>query len=66
MNIAGTIPGWTRFPAAQELIDKAHATATSSIDTSLARTQAAKAAPLDPAEQDRLFRQFLEWSKQRR
>jgi len=66
MNIAGTIPGWTRFPAAQELIDKAHATTTSSIDTSLARTQAARAAPLDPAEQDRLFRQFLEWSKQRR
>ncbi len=66
MNIAGTIPGWTRFPAAQELLDKAHATTTSSIDTSMARTQAAKAAPLDPAEQDRLFRQFLEWSKQRR
>ena len=66
MNIAGTIPGWTRFPPAQELIDKAHATATASIDTSLARTQAARAAPLDPAEQDRLFRQFLEWSKQRR
>jgi TRAP-type uncharacterized transport system substrate-binding protein len=66
MNIAGTIPGWQRFPPAQELIDKAHATATASIDTSLARTQAARAAPLDPAEQDRLFRQFLEWSKQRR
>jgi hypothetical protein len=43
-----------------------HATATASIDTSLARTQAARAAPLDPAEQDRLFRQFLEWSKQKR
>jgi TRAP-type uncharacterized transport system substrate-binding protein len=66
MNVAGTIPGWRRFPPAQELIDKAHATTTSSIDTSLARTQAARAAPLDPAEQDRLFRQFLEWSKQRR
>lgn len=66
MNIAGTIPGWTRFPPAQELLDKSYTTATSSIDTSMARTQAAKAAPHDPAEQDRLFRQFLEWSKQRR
>jgi TRAP-type uncharacterized transport system substrate-binding protein len=66
MNIAGTIPGWTRFPPAQELIDKSYTTTTSSVDTSMARTQAAKAAPLDPAEQDRLFRQFLEWSKQRR
>ena len=67
MNVAGTIPGWTRFPAAQELIDKATArAATGSVDPSLARTQAARAAPLDPAEQDRLFRQFLEWSKQKR
>jgi len=65
MNIAGTIPGWTRFPPAQELIEKATGS-TASIDTSLARTQAARAAPLDPTEQDRLFRQFLEWSKQRR
>ena len=23
MNLAGTIPGWTRFPPAQELLDKA-------------------------------------------
>lgn len=67
MNIAGTIPGWTRYPPAQELIDKATAKATGSlVDPSLARTQAARAAPLDPAEQDRLFRQFLEWSKQKR
>jgi TRAP-type uncharacterized transport system substrate-binding protein len=64
MNIAGTIPGWRRFPPAQELIDKALAP-TASIDMSLARAQAAKAAPLDPAEQDRLFREFLEWSRTR-
>jgi len=66
MNIAGTIPGWRRFPPAQELIEKAMAPTASIIDPSLARAQAVKAAPLDPAEQDRLFRQFLEWSKQRR
>lgn len=67
MNIAGTIPGWTRFPPAQELIDKVTAASTGSVvDPALARTQAARAAPLDPAEQDRLFRQFLEWSRQRR
>lgn len=65
MNIAGKIAGWQRFPPAQELIDKM-AAATGSVDLSLARAQAAKAAPLDPAEQERLFRQFLEWSKQKR
>jgi TRAP-type uncharacterized transport system substrate-binding protein len=65
MNLAGTIPGWTRFPPAQELLNKA-ARSTSAIDTSLARTQAARAAPHDPVAQERLFQQFLEWSKQKR
>ena len=66
MNIAGTIPGWQRFPPAQELIDNGGQGAPAASNTSLARAQAAKAAPLDPAEQERLFRQFLEWSKQKR
>jgi TRAP-type uncharacterized transport system substrate-binding protein len=65
MNLAGTIPGWTRFPPAQEILNKA-ARSTSAIDTSLARTQAARAAPHDPVAQERLFQQFLEWSKQKR
>ena len=33
------------------------------IDPQLARQQAARAAPNDAAEQERLFQQFLEWSK---
>ncbi len=65
MNLAGTIPGWTRFPPAQEILNKA-ARATIASDTSLARTQAARAAPHDPVAQERLFQQFLEWSKQKR
>jgi hypothetical protein len=65
MNLAGTIPGWTRFPPAQELLNKA-SRPTGAIDAALARTQAARAAPNDPAAQERLFQQFLEWSKQRR
>ncbi|MFM9849375.1 MAG: TAXI family TRAP transporter solute-binding subunit [Hyphomicrobiaceae bacterium] len=63
MNLAGTIPGWTRFPPAQELLNKP---ARATIDPTLARTQAARAAPNDPAAQERLFQQFLEWSKQKR
>jgi len=65
MNLAGTIPGWTRFPPAQELVNKATAP-RAPIDTVLARAQAARAAPNDPAEQERLFRQFLDWSKQQK
>jgi TRAP-type uncharacterized transport system substrate-binding protein len=64
MNLAGTIPGWTRFPPAQELLDRP--AASSAIDPALARTQAARAAPHDPVAQERLFQQFLEWSKQKR
>lgn len=64
MNLAGTIPGWTRFPPAQDLLNKP--TQSSTIDPALARTQAARAAPNDPAAQERLFQQFLEWSKQKR
>jgi hypothetical protein len=65
MNLAGTIPGWTRFPPAQELVKKA-TVARGNLDPALARTQAARAAPNNPAEQERLFKQFLEWSKQQK
>lgn len=64
INLAGTIPGWTRFPAAQEMLDRV--AARPKIDPTLARTQAARVAPNNPAEQERLFQQFLEWSKQQK
>ena len=64
MNLAGTIPGWTRFPPAQEMLSRI--AARPKIDPALARTQAARAAPNSPAEQERLFQQFLEWSKQQK
>ena len=64
MNLAGTIPGWTRFPPAQEMLTRI--AARPKIDPSLARTQAARAAPNNPSEQERLFQQFLEWSKQQK
>jgi hypothetical protein len=63
INLAGTIPGWTRFPPAQELVDKV---ARNTVDAGLARQQAARAAPNNVAEQERLFREFLEWSKQQK
>jgi TRAP-type uncharacterized transport system substrate-binding protein len=65
MNLAGIIPGWTRFPPAQEMVNRATA-ARASVDTGLARQQAARAAPGNAAEQERLFNQFLEWSKQQK
>jgi hypothetical protein len=36
------------------------------VDPVLARQQAARAAPTSSAEQERLFQQFLEWSRTQR
>jgi uncharacterized protein len=71
-NIAASIGGWQRFPAAQEWLDRQAAEAElkakateSGLDVAQARTQAAKVAPHDAAEQVRLFKEFIEWSRSR-
>lgn len=68
VNLAGTVPGWTRFAKAQELVDRAtqRPAAAGGVDPVLARAQAARAAPNNTAEQERLFQQFLEWSRQQK
>ena len=64
VNLAGSVPGWTRFGPLQGRLDKtAAAPEPRAIDTAQARAQAARVAPNNPAEQERLFRQFLEWSR---
>jgi TRAP transporter TAXI family solute receptor len=70
VNIGANIRGWHRFPAAQQWLDghapQAAANAPSGgIDVNEARAQAARAAPHDAGERERLFKEFLEWSRQR-
>lgn len=69
VNPAATVRGWRRLPAAQRWLDRQAREATSKkasdVDAAQARAQAAKVAPHDRAEQERLFREFLEWSKHR-
>jgi TRAP transporter TAXI family solute receptor len=69
-NLATVVRGWKRFPAAQEALDRVSAQAAvpapRAVDPAIARAQAARAAPNNPAEQERLFQQFLEWSKQQK
>lgn len=67
-NLAATLRGWKRFPAAEEWLARnpqkgIAPTAAIAIDPAIVRAQAAKAAPNDPAEQERLFREFMEWSR---
>lgn len=70
--LASTLKGWRRFPAAEEWLARnaakqaAAAPSAVAIDPAIVRAQAAKAAPNDPAEQERLFQQFMEWSKSQR
>jgi TRAP transporter TAXI family solute receptor len=64
-NINSSLKGWNRFPAAEEWLAK-NATQTASkvtIDPGLVRAQAARAAPNDPAAQERLFQEFMDWAR---
>lgn len=63
INLAGTVPGWTRFPPAQEQLDKIEAK-SAGLDPSRGK-QAGPAVTRSAGEQERLFQQFLEWSKNR-
>jgi len=68
VNIAATIRGWQRFAAAQEWLDRnaaKPAAAPAGVDSTLARAEAERATPRDPAEQERLFQEFLKWSQKK-
>jgi TRAP transporter TAXI family solute receptor len=70
VNLAASIRGWQRFPAAQQWLDRQAAEAKAKapppgVDVSQARAQPPKGAPFEKAEQERLFREFMEWSRTR-
>jgi hypothetical protein len=47
------------------LLDRQATEAAPGIDPALARAQAARAAGSNPAEQERVFKEFMEWSRTR-
>jgi TRAP-type uncharacterized transport system substrate-binding protein len=63
VNLAAKVPGWQRFKPLQDRLDKVATAAPRNIDPALLRAQAARAAPNDANEQERLFNQFLEWNR---
>ncbi len=68
VNVSASVRGWQRFPAAKQWLDRQAPEAAADnrgVDVARARAQAARAAPHDSAEQERLFKEFLEWSRQR-
>ncbi|GAB4226377.1 MAG: TAXI family TRAP transporter solute-binding subunit [Methyloligellaceae bacterium] len=73
VNLAATIPGWTRFKAAEEWLARASATASTSKRTRQAFNAFLQTSgvtgngrELSKQETDRLFREFMEWSRRQR
>jgi TRAP-type uncharacterized transport system substrate-binding protein len=66
INLAGTVPGWTRYPAAEEVIARMTSGADGSIQSKFDSFLSGQKAPpqgreLTAAERESLFRQFMRW-----
>jgi TRAP transporter TAXI family solute receptor len=70
INLAAQVPGWSRYWVAEDKLkqlsgnQQAAGNGAGRVDVQLARQQAARAAPGDSAEQERIFQRFLDWSRQ--
>jgi TRAP-type uncharacterized transport system substrate-binding protein len=65
VNFAGKVPGWQRFTPAQEWLDRREHDA-SKLRTSFERfldDRTGRAGSLSPADRERLFREFQDWSR---
>lgn len=66
-NLAATVPGWKRFPAAEEWLQRNNVTAEAASQRAQferfleTRSQAENKA-ISPAERERLFQEYLKWS----
>jgi len=69
VNLAATVPGWTRFSVSEEMLQRAGQDST---DQAMARdfqtymTRQVRTAPRNDAERDAVFRQFMLWREQQR
>jgi TRAP-type uncharacterized transport system substrate-binding protein len=69
VNLAATVPGWTRFSVAEEMLQR---TAQNPSEQTLIRdfqsymSREVHAVPRNDAERDAVFRQFMLWREQQR
>lgn len=62
VNLAASMPGWQRFPPAQEWLAKSHQLETSSVQAEFEKFAAERGGQGSAATEDNpLFREFLEW-----
>ena len=68
VNLAATVPGWTRWSVADEMLKRVRAkepeVASADFSTFLKNKDAAVKS-LTPEQREALFREFLQWQKQR-
>jgi TRAP-type uncharacterized transport system substrate-binding protein len=66
VNLAATVPGWTRFSAAQDMLQQVEAQQQAQQKTEF-QTFLSKqpAVPASAAERDALFQEFLRWQQSR-
>jgi hypothetical protein len=68
VNLAATVPGWTRFGVAQDMLDKLEqqngTTAQQQIDFDAYLSKQPQ-MPASDADRDALFRNFLQWQAAR-
>jgi len=71
INLAGTVPGWTRYPAADRMLAKvmAEAKVRDRIATTTTNAAAQPRGPENPyaevTDEQRLFQEFLDWKKKK-
>jgi TRAP transporter TAXI family solute receptor len=67
-NLAATVPGWTRFPAAEEWLQRNNTMAQAGsqqreqFERFLETRPQASSKPITPSDRERLFQEFLKWS----
>jgi TRAP-type uncharacterized transport system substrate-binding protein len=69
INLAATVPGWNRFPAAEEQLQKlvgGQTTDRQDFQAFLNGTDAGRARRVNAEDRETLFLQFLEWRERQR
>jgi uncharacterized protein len=62
VNLAATVPGWTRFSAAQDMLQQVEAQQQAQQKTEFQTFLSKQAAmPVNAADREALFREFLQW-----
>jgi hypothetical protein len=70
VNLSAKVPGWIRYGVAEDKLKQmavaktSSSSSSSSVETALARPKGSRGS--DAADQEKLFQQFLEWSKKQK